>query len=80
MKLSKRWLLVSAFGHGVLAALGLRAVVRVWSALLGMKLSENTPGYVFLFGSLVLGSLFVAMTWQRIKHLERKVAARAATS
>jgi hypothetical protein len=68
--LSKRWMMVSRFGYGVLLSLALVGAVRLVYRLLGTRLSEEAAGYLFLIGSLSMGTLFVYLYTRSLKHAE----------
>ncbi len=57
LTLSKRWMMVSAFGQGVLFSLALTGGVRIACWLCGTTLSERAAGNLFLCSSLVTGAL-----------------------
>ena len=55
--LSKRWMMVSAVGYGVLFSLALTGGVRIAYWLCGSELSERAAGNLFLTSSLLTGAL-----------------------
>lgn len=59
--MSKGWMMVSAFGYGVLMSLALSGGVRIVGWLMGVEVTERLAGNVFLVGSLTLGPLFLGL-------------------
>lgn len=54
--ISLRWLIIAAFGHGVLLTLAMTGAVRIVAQSLGHPLPDNVAGNLFLPGSLLFGS------------------------
>ena len=68
--LSKRWMMVSAIGQGVLFSLALTGGVRILCLLLGITLPENVAGNMFLVTSLLAGSLSAYLYGRSLKRTE----------
>lgn len=74
--MSKRWMMVAAFGQGVLLSLALTGAVRIVCLLLGQTLSESDAGNLFLISSLSLGTFFAYQYARYLKHAEPRASAR----
>ena len=74
--MSKRWMMVAAFGQGVLLSLALTGAVRLVCLLLGQSLPESVAGNLFLISSLLLGTLFAYQYARYLKDKEQGASAR----
>jgi hypothetical protein len=70
--LSRRWMLVSAIGYGVLFSLALTGAVRIVYMLLGKTLEESVAGNLFLISSLLTGALSAYLCARSLKQAESK--------
>jgi hypothetical protein len=71
---SKRWLLVSAVGQGVMFSLALRGALRFACLLLGTTLSERVAGNLFLVSSLSTGALCGYLYVRSLNRAQSKAA------
>lgn len=76
--MSKRWMMVAAIGHGVLFAMALTGAVLIVCLLLGITLPENVAGNLFLFTSLMAGSLSAYLYGRSLKEAAPKASASTA--
>lgn len=75
--MSKRWKMVSAVGQGVIFSMALTGAVRIGFALSGREMPENLAGNIFLFTSVVAGSLSAYLYGRYLKAIEPREAAPA---
>jgi hypothetical protein len=68
--LSKRWMMVAAFGQGVLFAMALTGALRILCMLLGITLPQNVAGNLFVLTSLIAGGLSAYLYGQSLKPTE----------
>lgn len=78
--LSKRWMMVSAIGQGVLFSLALTGAVRLACLLVGLELSEQVAGHLFLGSSLLTGALCAFLYARSLQHGELKATSSAGAS
>ena len=73
--MSKRWMMVSAIGQGVIFSLALTGAVRIVFMMLGKTLPESVAGNLFLAGSLLAGALCAYLYSRHLKRAEQNAAA-----